>query len=314
MKFPRAATALLLFSTAPVPVLSQTTTPLRIVTFNIRYAATTLSTNEKPWTSSTCASSPTTCRKPHVITHLSQLSTNTTSTTTTLIGLQEVLDGQLTDIKTGLGSAWAHIGVGRDDGVKKGEYSPILYRTDVLGVVFNETKWLSPTPDKVSFGWGAGSRRVVTIGVFESKSTGKRFIHANTHLDNASGEARTEGVKVVLARIQAVQKTWGPLGVVLTGDFNSARGAEAHKVVTESGYMEELFDLATAEGKVRGANRVTFTGFKAGNAGTFIDFIWVGPKADKWFTLQGYEIMDNVAQGVYFSNHRAVVGDATLVA
>jgi hypothetical protein len=78
--------------------------------------------------------------------------------------------------------------------------------------------------------------------------------------------------------------------------------------------MQELFDLANAEGKIKGTNRATFTGFKAGRTLSFIDFIWIGPKAEKRFTLQAYEILDNVAQGVYISDHRAVVGDVTLVA
>ncbi|KAK0611286.1 endonuclease/exonuclease/phosphatase family protein [Immersiella caudata] len=296
--------------------LSQTTPAplsLRLVTFNIRYAATSLSTGEKPWTASSCtASNPSTCRKFLLLNQLDSILATAPSNGTTLIGLQEVLSSQLSDIKSHLGSSWSHIGIGRDDGKTRGEYSPILYRNDLLTLLFSETKWLSPTPDTPSFGWNAGSRRVVTIGVFESKTTGRRFIHANTHLDNASAQARTEGIKVAMGRIEAVQKQWGPVGVVLTGDFNSAKGQDAHKVVADGGVMEELFDLASAEGKVKGTNRATFTGFQSGTL-TFIDFIWVGPKKEKKFTLQRYEIWGNVAQGVYFSDHRAVVGDVTLV-
>ncbi|KAK4443871.1 endonuclease/Exonuclease/phosphatase [Podospora aff. communis PSN243] len=295
--------------------LSQTTTaslPLRLVTFNIRYAATSLSTGEKPWSDRTCtASNPTPCRKV-LLNQLSTIISTAPSNATTLIGLQEVLSSQLTDIKSHLGPSWSHIGIGRDDGNTRGEYSPILYRNDLLTLLFSETKWLSPTPDTPSFGWNAGSRRVVTLGVFESKATGKRFIHANTHLDNASAQARTEGIKVALGRVEAAQRAWGPLGVVLTGDFNSARGAEAHKVVADGGTMEELFDVASAEGKIKGTNRATFTGFRPGTL-TFIDFVWVGPKGGRRFGLQGYEIWDNVVQGVYVSDHRAVVGDVMLI-
>jgi endonuclease/exonuclease/phosphatase family metal-dependent hydrolase len=294
--------------------LAQSTSlPLRLVTFNIRYAATSLGTGEKPWTERTCtASNPTTCRKVLLLQQLDAIITTAPSNGTTLIGLQEVLSSQLSDINSHLGSSWSHIGIGRDDGNTRGEYSPILYRNDLLTLLFSETKWLSPTPDTPSFGWNAGSRRVVTLGVFESKATGKRFIHANTHLDNASSQARTEGIKVAMGRVEAAQKAWGPVGVVLTGDFNSARGAEAHKVVADGGVMEELFDVATAEGKIKGTNRATFTGFQSGSL-TFIDFIWVGPKKEKKFTLQAYEIWNNVVQGVYVSDHRAVVGDVTLV-
>ncbi|KXX75014.1 putative glucose-repressible alcohol dehydrogenase transcriptional effector [Madurella mycetomatis] len=196
-------------------------------------------------------------------------------------------------------------------GAEKGEYCPILYRTDVLRLLYTETKWLSPTPDSVLFGWGAGSRRVVTIGVFEVTGSWERFIHANTHLDNASALARTEGAKVVLERIRAVQEMWGPLGMVLTGDFNSSPGQDGYKVLVDSGYMEEVFSVADAEGKVVGTNRNTFTRF-TGSGGSFIDFIWIGPKAEKPFAVQRYEILTNVVSGMYISDHRAVIGDVLL--
>jgi hypothetical protein len=41
--------------------------------------------------------------------------------------LQEVLHSQLLYILSVL-SGWTYIGVGRDDGLKAGEYSPIIYR------------------------------------------------------------------------------------------------------------------------------------------------------------------------------------------
>jgi len=306
------------------PALSQSTSPplsLRVVTFNIRYAATSRSSNEKPWSTTFRAQQqPSLCRAPYLIAQLNQ--TSSLENSIPIFGLQEVLHTQLMDIKTGLGPNWAHLGVARDDGATRGEYSPILYRTDLLRVLYNETKWLSPTPDVVSYGWGAGIRRVVTLGVFEQLESGgsekkKRFLLANTHLDHASAQARTEGIKVVMARIKAVREIWGgeDLGVVLTGDFNSAQGEGAHEFLKDTGELEELFDLANKEGKVKGTNRLTFTGFGSGSAsgqGSFIDFIWVGLVRDKKWTVQGYEILGNVVEGVHISDHRAVVGDILL--
>jgi hypothetical protein len=40
---------------------------------------------------------------------------------------QEVLHNQLKDLEVLLGPTWAHVGVGRDDGGIKGEYSPIFF-------------------------------------------------------------------------------------------------------------------------------------------------------------------------------------------
>lgn len=268
--------------------------PLRIITFNIRYAATSLEANEKPWST----------RRPLLI---NQVAGQAAEASTTVIGLQEVLNNQLNDIKSGLGSQWAHIGVGRDDGATQGEYSPILYRTDVLRVLYSEVKWLSPTPDVVSFGWGAGSRRIVTIGVFEHIATGKRFIHANTHLDNVSSQARSEGIKVVVSRMKAVQQTWGQLPVSLTGDFNSAPNGDAYSTLEGLNYVEDLWNLATHVG----TNQLTYTGFSQ-TGQSRIDYIWIGPKDVPPYTPQTIEIVGNYVDGVFISDHRMVVGDVVV--
>ncbi|KAF9871776.1 endonuclease/Exonuclease/phosphatase [Colletotrichum karsti] len=286
--------------------------PIRVVSFNIRYDAGSRESGEKPWWDLFCGISKDRCRQPHVIDALKNAASAAPADAVTVIGLQEVLDNQLNDIQNGLGSGWAHVGVGRDDGKKSGEYSPIFYRSDVLKLVHDETKWLSPTPDQVSIGWGAGSKRVVTIAVFEHIATGKKFIHANTHLDNVSGQARTEGIKVVVSKIQNVQTTYGPLGVSLTGDFNSDPNGDAYKTLSDTGYMEELYNMATPDQRA-GTNQITYTSFDTSTQGSRIDFVWLGPKDAKKYSVQRYEILNNNVNGMLISDHRPVVGDVTLL-
>ncbi|KAI9148456.1 endonuclease/Exonuclease/phosphatase [Paramyrothecium foliicola] len=264
--------------------------------------------NEKPWWSLFCGLSKSSCRQPHTIEHISQIATSAPRDAVVIFGLQEVLDNQLNDIKSGLGSGWAHIGVARDDGAKSGEYCPIVYQSSVLNVIYTETKWLSPTPNVASFGWGAGSRRVVTIGVFEHKASRKRFIHANTHLDNVSSEARTKGIQVVIERIKAVQNLYGPLGVTLTGDFNSDPNGDAYKTLVGLNYMEELWNIAPHVGP----NQLTYTGFTT-TGRSRIDFIWLGPRASNFYQAGQIEIKTNALNDIIVSDHRAVVGDLTLL-
>lgn len=274
--------------------------PLRIVSFNIRYAATSRETNERPWSE----------RRPGLVNQLNSVITNASSSgAISVLGLQEVLDAQLNDIKSGLGSGWTHIGFGRDDGKKSGEYNPIIYRTDTLKLVYSEQKWLSPTPDQVSFGWGAGSRRVIVIGVFEDIKTGKRFMHANTHLDNVSSQARSEGIKVALSRIQAVQAQYGPLGVTLTGDFNSEPGGDAYSTLEATEYLTEMWNSGATR---LGTNELTFTGFST-TGKTRIDFVWFGPSSENWYTARQFEFLNNYIDNVFISDHRAVVADLTLL-
>jgi endonuclease/exonuclease/phosphatase family metal-dependent hydrolase len=281
--------------------------PLRIVSWNIRYATSSLEANEKPWWDLFCSISSSRCREPHVIDLLS--TTASASSSVSIIGLQEVLDNQLNDILNRLGSPWAHIGFGRDDGAKAGEYSPILYRTDAVSLVYSEMKWLSPTPDVVSYGWGAGSRRVVTIGVFQDIATGKRFLHANTHLDNVSSQARSEGIKVVVARIEAVRALYDTLGVTLTGDFNSDPSGDAYTTLNSLGYLTEIWNSGATR---LGTNQLTYTGFTATGISR-IDFIWLGPTAEKLYAAQQFQILDNNVDGMFISDHRLVVADITLI-
>lgn len=63
---------------------------------------------------------------------------------------------QLTDFAQLLGPTYAHVGVGRDDGSKAGEYSCIFYDRTKFEEIKWKTIWLSPTPDVPgSKGWDA---------------------------------------------------------------------------------------------------------------------------------------------------------------
>ena len=58
-----------------------------------------------------------------------------------MFGAQEVLHNQLTDLLDRLPD-YGYVGVGREDGKTKGEYSPILYRKDRFSVVKSGNFWL----------------------------------------------------------------------------------------------------------------------------------------------------------------------------
>jgi len=57
------------------------------------------------------------------------------------VGTQEVLQRQLAYIDSSL-TGFSYIGVGRDDGKEKGEYSPIHYDSIRFKVLENNTFWL----------------------------------------------------------------------------------------------------------------------------------------------------------------------------
>ena len=133
------------------------------------------------------------------------------------IGMQEVLHNQLMYVDSSL-TDFSYIGVGRDNGKEKGEYSPILYDTTKYKLLKGETFWLSETPDKISVGWDAALERVCTYGLFEDLTTGKRFWVFNTHFDHIGELARAKSAELIVSKIKEFNTANWPL--VLMGDLN----------------------------------------------------------------------------------------------
>ena len=133
-----------------------------------------------------------------------------------LIGTQETLSGPIKDLCGSLD--FKSFGVGRDR--RKGdEHNAVFYDPERFEIITEETFWLSEEPEKVgSSGWDSALPRICTWGLLHDRRTGKRFVIANTHLDNRSAMARIQGVNVILTRLAPMIDKYP---FILTGDFNS---------------------------------------------------------------------------------------------
>jgi endonuclease/exonuclease/phosphatase family metal-dependent hydrolase len=121
-----------------------------------------------------------------------------------LIGLQEVLHHQLMDLLQNL-PAYSYIGVGRDDGKTKGEYSAILYKKDRFEVINQNTFWLSETPELAgSKSWDAAITRVASWGKFKDLKSNKQFLMINTHFDHIGKEARKNSAILLKQRASEI--------------------------------------------------------------------------------------------------------------
>jgi len=133
------------------------------------------------------------------------------------LGLQEVNHAQLLFLNSNL-SNYSFVGVGRDDGKTKGEYSPIFYNNNLFDLIKSDTFWLSSTPDKISVGWDASMERICTYAVFKTKKNKKNIWVFNTHFDHIGIKAREKSADLI---ISVINKLTEPEDyVVLTGDFN----------------------------------------------------------------------------------------------
>ncbi|MCX5647254.1 MAG: endonuclease/exonuclease/phosphatase family protein [Phycisphaerae bacterium] len=200
-----------------------------------------------------------------------------------LVGLQEALRVQINDIRAAL-PEYGEIGVGREDGKTKGEYSAILYRKDRLDVNDSGTFWLSDTPEVPgSITWGNACTRVCTWARFLPKS-GRPFYMFNTHLDHVSQPAREKGIALIMSRLSSRKH---PDAVVLTGDFNSGENnpvvhylqGEQQLDAASNGLSKNPLPLVdTFRLLHKDASEVrTAHGFTGSRSGAKIDYIFVQP-------------------------------------
>jgi endonuclease/exonuclease/phosphatase family metal-dependent hydrolase len=146
-----------------------------------------------------------------------------------ILCVQEALHNQMMDIARL--SQYAYTGCGRDDGDTDGEYAGIFYRSNRYTLNESGKFWLSPTPEKPSFGWGSRHRRMASWAKLTDKLSGKALLVLCTHLDHEFEEARTNGATVLLEQIAALDNG---SAVVLTGDFNETPDSSGiQKVLTE---------------------------------------------------------------------------------
>ena len=149
----------------------------------------------------------------------------------TVFGLQEACPDQMDYMVENL-PEYGYIGVGRDDGKRKGEFMSIFYKKEEVEFIDGGTFWLSETPDQVSKGWDAACFRTCTWAILKKKDTGKKFVYMNTHLDHMGKVAREESIKLIVERAEKL--TGGKLPVFITADFNSPTSNAIFKPMQEA--------------------------------------------------------------------------------
>ena len=154
-----------------------------------------------------------------------------------ILGTQEVLHNQLEDLKLRL-PEYGVVGVGREDGKEKGEYSALWYKKDRFNVLDSGYFWLSETPEVAgSKGWDGACERIASWVKLQDKVSDKEYFALNTHLDHVGGMARREGISLMLDRVNELSDG---LPVIVTGDFNSEPESDVIKRVTDSANPEQI--------------------------------------------------------------------------
>lgn len=183
----------------------------------------------------------------------------------TVFGLQEACSDQMDFLVENL-PQYDHIGVGRDDGKRAGEFMAIFYDKSKVELIDGGTFWLSPTPEKPSRGWDAACIRTCTWSRMRMKASGDEFIYLNTHLDHVGVVAQEESLKLIVERLQTYIDE--ELPIFLTADFNATPDSHIFEPLKES--MEDAREVAP-ESDYRG----TFNGWNTVKKPTLIDHIFL---------------------------------------
>ena len=223
-----------------------------------------------------------------------------------VVGLQEALGFQIDEVCKAL-PQYAMIGVGRDDGKTKGEYSAILYRRERFEVEQGGTFWLSDTPDVPgSITWGNACTRICTWARFVEKKTGRAFYQFNLHLDHVSQPSREKSMVLLVERIGKREHA-DPF--VVTGDFNAGENNPAILFLKGKTTVPGK-DNANIENPLPMVDTFRVLHPDANDTGTFHDFTGTdtGGKIDYILTTTDVHVLDaqiihDNTDGRYPSDH-----------
>ena len=219
-----------------------------------------------------------------------------------VMGIQEGLAHQVDFLDQNL-KDYKYVGIGRDDGKTKGEYSAIFYDFTKLNLIDQNTFWLSETPDKISVGWDASMERICTYALFEDKSTKAQFWIFNAHFDHIGEIARAKSIDLILQKIKGINSQ--SLPVFFMGDLNLEPETASIKYLSTQ--MKDSFhsSINPPFGPIG-----TFNGFKHDRPVTRrIDYIFTGATG---IEVNKYGVLTDAKDLKYPSDHLPVVIEAII--
>jgi endonuclease/exonuclease/phosphatase family metal-dependent hydrolase len=218
-----------------------------------------------------------------------------------VFGIQEGLKNQIDDLSNML-PQYTRFGVGRDDGISKGEHSAIYYKKDKFKMLKGGNFWLSQTPDVPGKGWDATCcNRICSWVQLQDIKSKKKFYLFNVHFDHQGVVARVESAKLMVQKIKEIA---GKDPVLFTGDLNGGRDSEWYKYIASSGTMID----AHSKAEFAYENNASFNSFRIPRGMSVIDHIFM----TKHFSVKKWGILTDTYFGKFPSDHFPVMAVVSL--
>lgn len=217
-----------------------------------------------------------------------------------LLGTQELLNNQVLYMNSKL-KGYSQVGVGRIDGVDKGEYSAIFYKRDRFSLLDSGNFWLSEKPHEVGVkGWDAACERIATWALLKDQRTNQNIFFINVHLDHVGVKAQSESLKLVKRKIKELSKENG--NILVTGDFNMTPD---NKSIIGFIKKDKTLDLINCSDAYVDGPKWTFHNYGriVENERPTIDYIFVNKDA----LIKNYNVVFDPAQKPFISDHAPVI-------
>ncbi|WP_276257364.1 endonuclease/exonuclease/phosphatase family protein [Haloglomus litoreum] len=256
--------------------------PLRVMTYNVRYAA--LDDGPRAWEHRRDAVASTArVHRPDVLC------------------LQEVWQDQLPDLRERLpGYEWAA------ERQRTGEHTPVGYLPDRLAVEGMDVFALAPDPEDIgTVAWDAAVPRVATEVRFRDRRGDATFDLVNVHFDHAGALARRESARLVRERLAGSR-------ALLVGDLNARPASDPYRSLV--GHPGPFAD-ARLVAETRFGPGETFVGFAGEGVEDGTEFAPTTGKRIDYVLVRGFDVdlyatvADVDATWRHASDHLPVVAD-----
>ena len=191
-----------------------------------------------------------------------------------------------------------YVGVGRDDGKKKGEFSAVFYKKDKYKLLDSGSFWLSDTPEKPGKGWDAVCVRICSWAKLCDKVTQKIFVFMNTHLDHVGQIAMQNGAELIASKGRELA---GDAPVIVTGDFNVTPDSAPCLAIKAAGFTDCRDAAAETD------TGATYHGYlpEGDPEQAPIDYVFV--RGD--VRVRRFKVIRKEIDGLYPSDHHPVVAE-----